>query len=135
MNCVLGDIFIMAKLLIIDDDEVSARFFGEILTSMGHRVAALGSAVDAAEVVGEITPDLILMDLEMPEVDGTEATRRLKQIPEFNSIPVVILTAHSEVQAFDEVQAAGADGFLNKQSDRPTIERTIESALAGRRSG
>ncbi|MEQ8228317.1 MAG: response regulator [Rhodospirillales bacterium] len=121
----------MAKLLIVDDDELSARFFGEVLTSMGHQVAAIGSATHAFDAIAHDTPDLILMDLEMPDMNGVEATRQLKSNPVTQDIPVVILTAHPEAQAFEEVSMAGADGYLNKQSDRPAIEAAINTALSG----
>lgn len=120
----------MAKLLIIDDDELSARFFGEVLTGMGYQVAAVSNAPDAFEVIAQDRPDLILMDLEMPAMDGVEATRHIKNNPITQALPVIILTAHPEAQAFDEVTMAGADGFLSKQSDRPTIEAVLAAALS-----
>ena len=131
LNTNLGIGLIWRKLLIVDDDELSARFFGEVLTSMGHQVAAIGSAVHAFDVIAHDTPDLILMDLEMPDMNGVDATRQLKNNPVTQGIPVVILTAHPEAQAFEEVSMAGADGYLNKQSDRPTIEAAINKALPG----
>lgn len=120
----------MAKLLIVDDDEISARFFGEVLTNLGHRVVAVSNAPDAIELAAGEPPDLILMDLEMPGMNGIDATREIKGNAALSHIPVAILSAHSEAQAFDEVRLSGADDYIHKQSDRATLQRKVDGILS-----
>tara|TARA_R110001592_G_scaffold295428_2_gene565411 strand:+ start:959 stop:1321 length:363 start_codon:yes stop_codon:yes gene_type:complete len=120
----------MAKLLIVDDDEISARFFGEILTSLGHVVIAVGNASDAFDVIAREGTDLVLMDLEMPGINGVEATREIKRNKAFQDVPVLILSAHAEAQAFEEVRLAGADGYIHKHCDRTTLEQKVDEALS-----
>jgi len=119
----------MARILIVDDEEMSALFFGEILKNMGHSVVAAGSAAAALELLESNKPDLVLMDLEMPGMDGTTATREIKKNPGTAHIPVVILTAHSETRAMEEVTFARADGFLNKQADHAALGAAVDRAL------
>ncbi len=100
--------------LVVDDFQDNREMFAEFLALSGFRVAQAVNGREALERAFALVPDAILMDLSLPELDGWEATRRLKRDPRTRHIPVVALTGHVLADHAREARDAGCDGFLAK---------------------
>lgn len=100
--------------LVVDDFQDNREMFAEYLALSGFRVAQAVNGREALERAFALLPDVILMDLSLPELDGWEATRRLKRDPRTHHIPVVALTGHVLADHAREAREAGCDGFLAK---------------------
>ncbi|HYV43282.1 MAG TPA: response regulator [Myxococcaceae bacterium] len=100
--------------LVVDDYEDAREMYAEYLLYSGFRVAEARTGVEALEKAFELLPDLILMDLSLPVMDGWEATRRLKADGRTKTIPVVALTGHALAGHSEVAQKAGCDAFVTK---------------------
>jgi len=116
-------------ILVVDDFEKSLNLLEIILTSIGYRVITARDGEEALEKALSKPPDLILLDIRMPKMDGYEVARRLKEDQRTMIIPIVMLSGLKEVN--DRVKAldAGADDFLTKPVDRIELESRIKSLL------
>ena len=101
----------MATILLVEDNEPSRDALGRRLERRGFRVAFAVDGLDAVTRARTEMPDLILMDLGLPGIDGWEATRRLKDDPATRTIPIVVLSAHAMLADRNKSLAAGADDF------------------------
>ena len=101
----------MAKLLLVEDNEPSRDALGRRLERRGFQVSVAVDGEDAVSQAHAETPDLILMDLGLPGIDGWEATRRLKDDPATRHIPIIVLSAHVMLADRNKSLAAGADDF------------------------
>jgi len=122
----------MPTILIVEDNEMNRDMLARRLTRRGYDVLVAADGQQAVTVARESRPDLVLMDMGLPVVDGWEATRRIKNDVDLSTIPVVALTAHA--MAGDEQRAydAGCDAFDTKPVDLDRLLGTIESLLARR---
>ena len=121
----------MAKILLVEDNEMNRDMLSRRLERRGYEVVV---AVDGEEGVARARaelPDLVLMDMSLPVLDGWEATRQLKAAPETKSIPVVALTAHAMAGDREKALEAGCDDFDTKPIDLPRLLGKIESLLGG----
>src|SRR5262245_17636311 len=84
-----------ARILVVEDNEVNLMVFTDILSAAGYRVFAAKSAEECFTLAGKESPDLILMDIQLPGMDGLEAVKALKANPSTGGIPIVALTAHA----------------------------------------
>jgi two-component system cell cycle response regulator DivK len=100
--------------LVVDDFEDNREMFAEFLSFSGFRVAQASNGRQALELAFDLLPDVILMDLSLPELDGWEATRRLKQDERTARIPVLALSGHTLAGHSQEAVDAGCDVFLTK---------------------
>jgi two-component system, cell cycle response regulator DivK len=100
--------------LVVDDYEDAREMYAEYLQYSGFRVAEARTGVEALEKAFELLPDLILMDLSLPVMDGWEATRRLKADVRTKTIPVVALTGHALAGHSEGARKAGCDAFVTK---------------------
>jgi CheY-like chemotaxis protein len=119
----------MPKLLLVEDNEMNRDMLSRRLQRRGYTVVCAVDGQQGLDFVRAEKPDLILMDMSLPGVDGWTATRRLKADPEFRSIPIIALTAHA--MATDEVQAreAGCDDFDTKPVELTRLLAKIEALL------
>ncbi|HET6572244.1 MAG TPA: response regulator [Fimbriiglobus sp.] len=123
----------MPKLLIVDDEPANIELLARRLTRRGFEVVSATSADEGiAKAVSE-KPDVVLMDIKMPVVDGFEATRRLKANAATRTIPVIALTAHAMQEDRDQVIAAGADEYETKPVDLDRLLAKIRE-LVGRQT-
>lgn len=114
--------------ILIVDDEKDMRFYIEnLITSFGYNAASVGSGYEAIEKVKTINPALILLDLMMPEMDGIEVLRRLKEIN--GDIPVIMLSAHGSTDNVVKAMKIGASDFINKPFEPEVIEITLSQVL------
>jgi CheY-like chemotaxis protein len=101
-------------ILVVDDYEDAREMYAEYLRFCGFRVAEARNGNEALEQVHALMPDLILMDLSLPGIDGWEATRQLKADEKTRHIPVVALTGHALAGASESAKKAGCDSFVTK---------------------
>jgi len=102
------------KILVVDDNQDSRELVLKILKGKGHQLIEAVDGEDALEKVAAEQPDLILMDISLPKIDGYEVTRRLKQNKKFASIPVIALTAHAMKGDKEKALASGCDDYISK---------------------
>jgi CheY-like chemotaxis protein len=116
-------------ILIVEDNEVNRDVLSRRLTRRGFRVLVAADGPAGLAIARTTPPDLILMDLSLPEVDGWECTRRLKLDPSTAHIPVIALTAHAMVGERDRALAAGCDDFDTKPIDFTGLLDKIQALL------
>ncbi len=105
----------MAPLILLVEDYADAReMYRAFFTCSGFRVETAGNGVEAIEKARALLPDIILMDLSLPVLDGWEATARLKHDDTTSRIPVIALTAHTLAADLHRARLAGCDGFIEK---------------------
>ena len=123
----------MSKILYIDDTENNRILVTRRLERKGFQVLTAVSAEEGLVTAAAQKPDLILMDMGMPDVDGWTATRRHKADPALSSIPVIALTAHAMQGDREKALDAGCDDYETKPFDFPRLIEKIESHLAARK--
>lgn len=101
-------------ILVVDDYQDAREMYAEYLEFSGFRIAEARNGVEALERAFELTPDVILMDLSLPVMDGWEATRRLKTDDRTRAIPVIALTGHALAGHSEGARQAGCDAFVTK---------------------
>ena len=124
----------MPKILLVEDNEDNRDMLSRRLLRKGYDVClANDGGAGVSQAVAE-KPDLILMDMSLPVLDGWEATRRIKADLATRGIPVIALTAHAMSDDRDKAAAAGCDDYDTKPVDLPRLLEKIESLLAGSRA-
>lgn len=104
-------------ILIVDDNLVNVKLTSALLAAEGFDVHSATSAVQAMSELESLSPSLILMDLQMPDMDGLELTRRLKADPKTSSIPIIAFTAYVVEGSEQQARDAGCDGYITKPID------------------
>ena len=117
-----------------DDDRVVLTVIARVLEKQGFRVFTVSEPMEFWNTLIEHTPDLLLLDLEMPSVTGFEICRVLRSDVEFRHLPVVVLTAHQEVSEYQKALEAGADDVLSKPLQARRLLSRIETRLARNRA-
>ncbi len=121
----------MPKILIAEDDDLSRDMLSRRLSRKGYEVVTAEDGRQAVALAREHRPDLILMDLAMPEVDGWEATQWLRRDERTQDIPLIALTAYQFDGMRDAVVSAGFDDFEPKPIELPRLLEKIRAHLAG----
>jgi two-component system, cell cycle response regulator DivK len=114
--------------LIIDDDALNLKLFAMTLTGRGYRVLLAMDARRGLDLAGRERPDLIMMDIQLPDMSGLEATRTLKKDDDTRGIPVLITTAF--LVDSEELQASGCDAYLPKPFSGPQLLSVMDSLIA-----
>jgi twitching motility two-component system response regulator PilG len=120
-------------ILIVEDEESLLKLESILLTSRGYQVRGVTSGENALREIAENRPDLVLLDIMMPGLDGFEVCRRIKSNPSTSSIPVVMLTAKKNSQDQAKGVEAGADAYLTKPFKSVRIMEVIEALLSGKK--
>ncbi|HEU4342684.1 MAG TPA: response regulator [Candidatus Binatia bacterium] len=120
----------MTKILCVEDNEDNLFMLQRRLTRAGFDVTVSRNGAESVEWAKTLLPDLIVMDLNLPGLDGWEATRRLKNQPETKDIPIIVLTADSKKNSRDKALAAGCDEFDTKPIDFQGLVGKIQSLLS-----
>jgi len=120
------------KILFVEDNPQNRYLVTFLLEKSGFEVIAAEDGEEALRAVEEHTPALILMDIQLPKMDGYEATRRIKADPRFRDIPLVALTAHSMKGDRGKAIAAGCDDYITKPVDADGLVDHIRRLLAAR---
>ncbi|WP_299668976.1 response regulator [uncultured Ruegeria sp.] len=119
----------MTKVLLVEDNEMNRDMLSRRLARKGFLVVAAKDGLEGVSMAGSETPDIILMDMSLPEIDGWEATRRIKAEPETASIPVVALTAHAMASDREKALEAGCDDFDTKPVELDRLLEKMEKLL------
>lgn len=117
------------SILIVDDNLINLKLLRVLLAAEGYEVRTAAAAEQALTVLGELHPDLILMDIQLPGIDGLELTRRLKSDPTTKDIIILGLTAYAMKGDEERVLAAGCDGYIAKPIDTRTLPGVIAQSL------
>jgi Response regulators consisting of a CheY-like receiver domain and a winged-helix DNA-binding domain len=113
----------MAKILLVEDNELNRDMLSRRLTRQGHEVLVAHDGAHGVEMTASERPDLVLMDMSLPVLDGWEATRRLKAAPATRAIPIIALTAHAMAADREKALAAGCDDYDTKPIE---LQRLLE---------
>jgi two-component system, cell cycle response regulator DivK len=118
--------------LVVEDYQDAREMYAAYLLFSGYRVAEATNGVDAIEKTVQLMPDIILMDLALPVMDGWEATRRLKMDERTKHIPIVALTGHALTQHAEGAREAGCDAFVTKPCLPDALVAEIQRMLSTR---
>jgi DNA-binding response OmpR family regulator len=117
------------RILVVEDDEGSRELVTSILTDAGYEVEAAEDGIAALARVPAVRPDLVLLDLMMPGLDGYEVCRRLKREPRTGHIPVIVVTAMGKAANMDTALASGADDFVPKPIEPANLRARVAAML------
>lgn len=118
------------SILIVDDNPVNLKLARIVLTEAGYEVRTATDAEDALALLATWIPAVILMDLQLPGIDGLELTRRLKATPAWSGIVIIALTAYAMKGDEEKARAAGCDGYVTKPIDTEALPLTVAEHLA-----
>ena len=119
----------MPKILLVEDNELNRDMLSRRLMRKGYEVMLAGDGAEGVAAATAGRPDLVLMDMSLPVLDGWEATRRLKAAPETRPIPVIALTAHAMSSDREKALEAGCDDYDTKPIELPRLLGKIERLL------
>ncbi len=120
----------MAKrVMIVEDNELNMKLFRDIIEASGYETVRTDNGLDALDLAREHKPDLILMDIQLPEVSGLEVTKWLKQDDDLHKIPVIAVTAFAMKGDEDRIRQGGCEGYISKPISVPKFIETIKSYL------
>ena len=117
------------RILVVEDQEDNRQILRDLLTSVGYEVIQAENGEEALATAARERPDLILMDIQLPGIDGLALTRRLKSDPATRSIPIVAFTAYAMKGDEHRMRDAGCDGYISKPIDVATFASRVRAAL------
>ncbi len=120
------------KILIVEDNQDNRELVVKILKNKGYQIIEAADGEEALEKVTREKPDLILMDISIPKIDGYEVTKRLKDQEEFKHIPIVALTAHAMKGDREKFISIGFEGYISKPINIRELPEQIRSYLKGK---
>jgi CheY-like chemotaxis protein len=119
----------MAKILLVEDNEMNRDMLSRRLERRGHEIIIAEDGQAGVSLAQSGSPDLILMDISLPVMDGYEAARQLKASPETRGIPIIALTAHAMSGDREKAMEAGCDDYDTKPIELPRLLEKIDSIL------
>jgi len=119
----------MAKILVVDDDMHATTLLEKVLALKGHQATSVNDSSEPLRVANSTTPDLILLDLMMPEPNGFEVCKMLRADPNFAKTPIVIITAMDDNASKETAYSAGANDFLIKPFRMDDLAQTIQALI------
>lgn len=102
------------SVLIVEDNELNMKLFRDLLEAHGYQTSATSNGFEALSLIRSVRPDLILMDIQLPQVSGLEVTRWIKDDPELRTIPVVAVTAFAMKGDEERIREGGCEAYLSK---------------------
>jgi two-component system cell cycle response regulator DivK len=118
-----------STILYIEDNSDNRMLVRRVLEAEGYQVVEAEDGQEGIDLLGSTTPDLVLMDINLPELDGYEVTRRLKQVPSMAKVPVIAMTANVMRGDREKTLAAGCDGYIPKPIDIDLLPDQIAKFL------
>lgn len=119
----------MAKILLVEDNEMNRDMLSRRLSKKGYEIIVATDGKQGVDTALRVRPDLILMDMSLPEIDGWEATRQLKAQTDMRAIPIIALTAHAMSGDKEKALKAGCDDYDTKPVDLARLVEKIEALL------
>lgn len=101
-------------ILVVEDNELNMKLFNDLLEVQGYTILQAGNGDDAYRLAMDHTPDLILMDIQLPERSGTEVARQMKSEPQLAGVPIIAITAFAMKDDEERIRSAGCDDYLAK---------------------
>ena len=123
----MEDVKLKMRILYVEDNFENKLFVRRVIESMGHEMLEAETGLDSLTIAAEEMPDLILMDINIPGMDGLETTVRLKKNPHLAQIPVIALTANAMKGDKERCLAAGCDGYMQKPVGVSDLRREIQT--------
>ena len=120
---------IVKKVLIVEDNELNMKLFNDLLEAHGYLTLQTKDGVEALRMARQHRPDLILMDIQLPEVSGLEVTKWLKEDDELKSIPVIAVTAFAMKGDEEKIREGGCEAYIAKPISVASFMRTVEQFL------
>ena len=114
------------QVVVVEDNERNMKLFRDVLHASGYRTLEAATGERAVELVFEHRPDLVLMDIQLPDIDGVEALARLRADERFSTVPVLALTAQAMEGDRERFLAAGFDGYLSKPVNIAEFVATVK---------
>ena len=119
-----------AKILVVDDNAINLKLVSDLLEFEGHEILKAGDAEEAQLVLADVLPDLVLMDIALPGMDGLTLTRKLKADARTRHIPIVALTAYAMKGDDQRARDAGCDGYITKPINTRELPGQVVAMLA-----
>lgn len=117
------------KILIVEDNELNLKLFRDLLTAHGYEILETNDGLEAIMLTRNERPDLILMDIQLPEISGLDITRRLKADPSVSSIPIIAVTAFAMKDDEEKILAAGCEAYISKPISIVPFIKTVQHFL------
>lgn len=122
---------LVAKILIVDDDIETTNLLKTIVMRKGHQPTSVNNSMSAVEVANSIFPDLILLDIMMPGINGIQLCKIFQSTPDLKHIPIIIVSAVNDIGSKKDAFNAGAKDFLTKPVRADDLTQKIETLVAG----
>ncbi len=119
------------RILVVEDNALNMKLVRDVLSHAGYEVIEAGSGEEGVKLASAHAPDLVLMDLQLPGIDGTEALHRLRQDSPSKKVPVVAVTAFAMNEDRERAAAAGFDGYLEKPISVAALPGQVEAFIGG----
>lgn len=117
-------------ILLVEDTEDNRHMMKKLLEMSGYRVLEATNGEEAVEVTSKESPELILMDLSLPIIDGLAATRLIRNLPEGNHLPIIAVSAHDTADFHADALAAGCDAYITKPINYPELEEVVARLMS-----
>jgi len=131
----MGNLGMAKTVLIVEDNELNMKLFHDLLEAHGYNTVATRNGVEAIELARKHRPNLILMDIQLPEVSGLEVTKWIKDDPELQSIPVIAITAFAMKGDEERIRQGGCEAYLSKPISVAKFIETIRQFLGTAEEG
>ena len=119
----------MTHILIVEDNELNRDMLSRRLTRKGFQISLAVDGQEGVDKTKEVTPDLVLMDMSLPKIDGWQATKLIKSNPDTKHTPVIALTAHAMAEDKEKALEAGCDDFDTKPVELPRLLEKISKLI------
>jgi two-component system cell cycle response regulator DivK len=116
-------------ILLVEDTEDNRQMMRKLLELSGYRVVEATNGEEAVKSASEVRPQIILMDLSLPLIDGLAATRRIRLLPGLRNVPIVAVSAHDTADFHSEALAAGCNAYITKPIDYLELEEVVNSLI------
>lgn len=123
----------MSTILIVEDNEKNMKLVRDILRHAGHETLEAATGGDGVRLAVENRPDLVLMDIQLPDIDGIEALRRIREVKELDAMPVIAVSASVMPDDQQKIVSSGFDAFVTKPINLKQFLETVKRFLAGGR--
>ncbi|HKO62625.1 MAG TPA: response regulator [Pyrinomonadaceae bacterium] len=120
----------LPTILLVEDTEDNRQMMKKLLEMSGYLVLEATNGEEAVQVTSAESPELILMDLSLPVIDGLAATRLIRNLPNGNHLPIIAVSAHDTADFHADALAAGCDAYITKPINYPELEEIVESLMA-----
>jgi CheY-like chemotaxis protein len=118
-----------ATVLLVEDTEDNRQMMKRLLEMSGFHVVEALNGKEAIKLAADVKPQIILMDLSLPFVDGLAATRQIRKLPELNDVPIVAVSAHDTADFHSQALAAGCNAYITKPVHYPELEDLVNALL------